>query len=114
MPFGSIQSVMVERPLGDDGAPSRRINLRMVDGAAIPLDCWISVGCRRSHPDGIADRFAASLGHNAEETCSADVSTLVAAGKMIEAIKVLRETEGLSLTDAKAHVDALRQTASSR
>lgn len=113
MPFGSIQSVMVERPLGDDGTPSRRVNLRMVDGAAIPL----TVGY---HSDGdgailkVADRIRVVLGHHAEATRSADVSTLVAAGKMIEAIKVLREAEGLTLTDAKQRVDELRQKASSR
>jgi len=113
VPFGAIQSVMVERPLGDDGAPSRRINLRMVNGAAIPL----TVGYQ-SDVDGailkVADRIRAVLGHNAQETRSADVSTLVAAGKMIEAIKVLRETEGLTLTDAKQRVDDLRRKASSR
>ena len=113
MPFSAIQSVMVERPLGDDGAPSRRVNLRLVDGAAIPL----TVGYH-SDADGailkVADRIRAILGHNAEETRSDDVAALVAAGKTIDAIKVLRETEGLSLTDAKQRVDELRQKASSR
>lgn len=113
MPFGAIKSVMVERPLGDDGTPSRRINLRMVDGAAIPL----TVGYRPDS-DGeilrVADRIRVVLGHNAEETRADDVATLIASGKTIEAIKILRETEGLSLTDAKHRVDDLRRKASSR
>jgi hypothetical protein len=113
MPFGAIQSVMVERPIGDDGTPSRRINLRMADGAGVPL----TVGYRPDSDGAIvrtADRIRALLGHQAEETRSADISTLIAAGKTIEAIKVLRETEGLSLTDAKQRVDEIRRKASSR
>jgi hypothetical protein len=113
MPFGAIQSVMVERPIGDDGTPSRRINLRMMDGATVPL----TVGYRPDS-DGeiltVADRIRVVLGHNAEETRSDDVASLIAAGKTIEAIKILRETEGLSLTDAKQRVDELRRKASSR
>src|SRR5688572_23432591 len=31
IPFAAIQSVMVERPIGDDGTPSRRIVLRTTD-----------------------------------------------------------------------------------
>lgn len=113
IPFGAIQSVMVERPIGDDGTPSRRINLRMMDGATVPL----TVGYRPDS-DGeiltVADRIRVVLGHNAEETRSDDVASLIAAGKTIDAIKILRETEGLSLTDAKQRVDELRRKASSR
>lgn len=113
LPFGAIQSVMVERPIGDDGTPSRRINLRTMDGAAVPL----TVGYRPDS-DGeilrVADRIRVVLGHNAEEMRADDVATLIAAGRTVEAIKVLRETEGLSLTDAKQRVDELRRKASSR
>jgi hypothetical protein len=113
IPFGAIQSVMVERPLGDDGTPSRRINLRTADGSGIPL----TVGYRPDS-DGailkIADQIRAVLRHTAGEARSDDVPALVAAGKTIEAIKILRETEGLSLTDAKQRVDDLRRKASSR
>jgi hypothetical protein len=119
MPFGGIQSVMVERPLGDEGTPSRRINLRTVDGAEIPL----TVGYQTDSDGAIlktADQIRALLGHKAEELRSsdqrhlADVSTLVAAGRMIEAIKVMREAEGISLTDAKQLVDQLHRQSAAR
>lgn len=113
MPFGAIQSVMVERPIGDDGTPSRRINLRMTDGAAIPL----TVAYRPDSDGAIlntAERIRVVLGHKADETRPDDVASLIAAGKTIEAIKIVRETEGLSLTDAKQRVDELRRKASSR
>ena len=110
---------MVERPLGDEGTPSRRINLRTVDGAEIPL----TVGYQTDSDGAIlktADQIRALLGQKAEEQHSsdqghlADVSTLVAAGKMIEAIKVLREAEGISLTDAKQRVDELHRRSAAR
>ena len=119
IPFGAIQSVVVERPLGDEGTPSRRINLRTVDGTGIPL----TVGYQTDSDGAIlrtADQIRALLGHKAEETHSsdqrhlADVSTLVASGKMIEAIKVLREAEGISLTDAKQRVDELHRRSAVR
>jgi len=119
IPFGTIRSVMVERPLGDDGTPSRRISLRTMDGAGIP----VTVGYQPDSEGAIlktADQIRAVLGHKAEERHSSDqshlvdVSTLVAAGKMIEAIKVLRESEGISLTEAKRRVDDLKRKASSR
>jgi len=113
MAFGAIQSVMVERPIGDDGTPSRRINLRMMDGATVPL----TVGYRPDSDGEIlraAGKIRVVLGHKAEETRSDDVASLIAAGKTIDAIKILREAEGLSLTDAKQRVDELRRKASSR
>ena len=119
MPFGAIQSVMVERPLGDEGTPSRRISLRTVDGAGIPL----TVGYQTDSDGTIlktADQIRALLGQKAEETHSsdqrhvADVSTLVASGRMIEAIKVLKEAEGISLTDAKQRVDELHRRSAVR
>jgi ribosomal protein L7/L12 len=67
-----------------------------------------------------ADQIRALLGHKAEETHSsdqrhlADISTLVASGKMIEAIKVLREAEGIGLTDAKQRVDELHRRRAAR
>lgn len=118
IPFGAIQSVMVERPLGDDGAPSRRINLRTVDGTGIAL----TVGYQSDGDGAIlktADQIRALIGNKADEKRPderrlTDVSALVAAGKMIEAIKVLREAEGISLTEAKQRVDEIKRKASSR
>ena len=106
IPFGSIQSVLVERPMGDEGTPSRRITLRTTDGQEIP----ITVGYR-SDADGtvlqIASRIRVVLGHDADATHVHNVHALVAAGKIIDAIRVLREEEGLSLLDAKRRVDEI-------
>ncbi|HVQ14379.1 MAG TPA: hypothetical protein VMS40_12345 [Vicinamibacterales bacterium] len=113
IPFSEIQSVQVERPIGDTGTPSRRITLKTKDGSLVPL----TVGYRPDADDAIvkiADRIRALLGHDVEATARQDLEDLIAAGKTIEAIKVLRETQGLSLTDAKQRVDDLRRKASSR
>jgi hypothetical protein len=113
IPFSDIQSVMVERPLGDTGTPSRRVVLKTRDGAMVPL----TVGYQ---PDGddailkIADRIRALVGHDVAATSRHDLEALIAGGRTIEAIRVLREREGLSLTDAKQRVEELRRKASSR
>lgn len=106
MPFNSIQSVLVERPIGDEGTPSRRVTLRTTSGDEIPM----TVGYR---PDGddaivrIAERIRVVLGHEANTTHIDAVKTLIAAGRQIEAIKMLRESEGLTLTEAKQRVERI-------
>ena len=113
IPFSEIQSVQVERPIGDTGTPSRRVTLKTKDGSVVPL----TVGYRPDADDAIvkiADRIRALLGHDAEATAQQDLEDLIAAGKTIDAIRILRERDGLSLTDAKRRVDDLRRKASSR
>ena len=113
IPFSEIQSVQVERPIGDTGTPSRRVTLKTKDGSVVPL----TVGYRPDADDAIvkiADRIRALLGHDAEATAQQDLEGLIAAGKTIDAIRILRERDGLSLTDAKQRVDDLRRKASSR
>jgi hypothetical protein len=109
IPFNSIQSVLVERPIGDDGTPSRRILLKTASGEDIP----ITVGYRPD-ADGevlhIASRIRALLGHDSGATHMDNVRALIAAGKTIDAIRVLREEEGLSLLDAKRRIDELTQS----
>jgi hypothetical protein len=113
IPFGSIQSVLVERPIGDDGTPSRRITLQTVGGEEIP----ITVGYRPDR-DGvvleIASRIRALLGHETSATHMPTVKALLAAGKTFDAIRVLREEEGLSLTAAKRRVEDLVSARESR
>jgi hypothetical protein len=107
-PFNAIQSVLVERPIGDDGTPSRRIVLKTMDGE-IP----ITVGYR---PDGdggvlhIASRIRALLGHDTGAPHMDNVRALITAGRTIDAVRVLREEEGLSLVDAKRRVEELTQS----
>ena len=109
MPFKAIQSVLVERPIGDEGTPSRRIVLKTMDGDDIP----ITVGYRPD-ADGavlhIAGRIRALLGHQESGGHMHTVQALLAAGKTIDAIRVLREEEGLSLLDAKRRVEELTQS----
>ena len=111
LPFASIQSVRVERPIGDDGTPSRRITLRTTAGEEIP----ITVGYRPD-ADGtvlqIASRIRGLLGHDADATHMQNVRALIAGGRIIDAIRVLREEEGLSLLEAKRRVDDLTRSSS--
>ena len=111
LPFASIQSVLVERPIGDDGTPSRRITLRTTAGEEIP----ITVGYRPD-ADGtvlqIASRIRGLLGHDADATHMQNVRALIAGGRIIDAIRVLREEEGLSLVEAKRRVDDLTRSSS--
>ena len=109
IPFGSVQSVLVERPVGDDGTPSRRIALKTIAGEDIPM----TVGYRPD-ADGavvhIASRIRVILGHDSRATHVDNVLALMAAGKTIDAIRILREEEGLSLLDAKRRIEELTQS----
>jgi hypothetical protein len=109
IPFGSVQSVLVERPIGDDGTPSRRIVMKTSTGEDIPM----TVGYRPD-ADGallhIASRIRALLGHGTGAMHLDNVRALIAAGKIIDAIRILREEEGLSLLDAKRRIEELTQS----
>jgi len=109
IPFGAVQSVLVERPIGDDGTPSRRIVLKTIAGEDIPM----TVGYRPD-ADGavvhIASRIRVILGHDSRATHVDNVLALMAAGKTIDAIRILREEEGLSLLDAKRRIEELTQS----
>ena len=106
IPFAAVQSVHAERPLGDDGTPSRRVIFRTTDGSEIPL----TVGYQPD-PNGevlkIAERIRVVLGHSSEQAPMQEVERLVSSGKKLEAIRVLREEQDLSLTEAKQRVDEL-------
>lgn len=111
IPFGSVQSVIVERPIGDDGTPSRRITLKTKDGEVIPL----TIGYRPDADGAVvqtASRIRGLLGHEADATHMHNVKALVADGRVIDAIRVLREEEGLSLLDAKRRVEELTRSLS--
>jgi ribosomal protein L7/L12 len=53
----------------------------------------------------IASRLRALLGHETGATHMHNVRALVAAGKTLDAIRVLREEAGMSLVDAKRRVE---------
>ena len=104
--FADVRHVAIEVPIGDDGVPSRRVVLHMHDGAMIP----VTVGYR---PDGdghianAAEALRALLGHQAKPSAEEVVRALLASGRKIDAVKVLVEQEQLSLSEAKARIDAL-------
>jgi len=104
--FADVRHVAIEVPIGDNGVPSRRIVLHLIDGSMIP----VTVGYR---PDGdnhianAAESIRALIGHDTKPPVDDVVRALVASGRKIDAVKVLVEEEKLSLTEAKARLDAL-------
>jgi len=106
LPFDEVKDVMLESPIGDGGIPSRRITLRLKDGRVLPLRSNYAT----DHDDGlvkIAEQIRSALGRPSKPAPGDEIAALLAQGKVIEAIKELRRTRGLSLVDAKREVDAL-------
>lgn len=104
--FADVRHVAIEVPIGDDGVPSRRVVLHMHDGSMIP----VTVGYRPdgdSHIVNAAEELRALLGHQAKPPADETVRALLASGRKIDAVKVLVEQEQLSLSEAKARIDAL-------
>ena len=54
--FAEVRSVLIDVPIGDEGVPSRRIVMQMVDGSTIP----VTVGYRPDHGD-VMSNVAAEL-----------------------------------------------------
>ncbi len=104
--FEDVDVVFADRPLGDTGIPSRRIVLRTKDGQTVPLTQGYAPDV-----DGAilasSERIAAMLGPGSSAPAGI-AAALVAAGRTLEAITHLRETQGLSLDAAKREVDRLR------
>jgi hypothetical protein len=101
--FSDIRSVSLQRPMGDDGTPSRRIIITTTSGVEVP----VTIGYAADPDEAVvqvADLIRAVVGLKQDGTPSKEIETLIAEGRTIEAIKRLRET-GSSLTDAKRRVD---------
>jgi hypothetical protein len=108
--FDDVVAVSIERTLGDEGIPSRRILLLLRDRSAIPL----TVGYRTDADDRIlklASEFRDYLGLRESAGPRDDARDLARGGSKLAAIRLLVESEGLSLRDAKARVDAFRSEA---
>ena len=106
LPFDQVNAVAVQTPIGDDGTPSRRIAF-MTEEGELP----ISVAYAPDPDDeclAIADQLRGALGHAAGPGIAVNVRALVAAGRTMDAIRQLRQEQGLSLEDAKRQVDELR------
>jgi len=105
--FEDVKSIVAERPLGDDGIPSRRIVLHTRDGRTIP----VTVGYSQ---DGggdmlrIAEQIGLMVGSGGGKPSDA-LQSLIDAGQIIDAVKLLRETRGLTITEAKAEIEAMKK-----
>lgn len=106
-PFADVRHVSVEQPIGDTGVPSRRVCLHLADGSLLP----ITVGYQSDGDEQIskaAEKLRAVLGQR-PPTPAESVRILIAQGRTVEAIKILVEREGLSLSEAKDRVDQIRR-----
>lgn len=102
--FDDIRAVYAERSIGDSRVPSRRLVICTRNGETIPL----TAGYRPDADQVIlraSEQMRAVLG---QHPASGDTAkAMVMAGRIMEAIAFLRESEGLSLIDAKRRIDAL-------
>jgi hypothetical protein len=106
--FDAVTDVRVETPVGDEGVPSRRIVLD-VAGARRPLP--LTVGFAPDYGDAtllIARRIREALGRARDDAPADAAAKLARMGRTIEAIKLLRQDEDLSLAEAKRRVDEMR------
>ena len=104
--FTDVRYVAIEVPIGDEGIPSRRIVLHMHDGSMMPLTAGYRVD-GDNHIVQAAESVRSLLGHTPKPTPDEVVRALLASGRNVDAVKILVEEEKLSLSDAKARLDAL-------
>jgi len=104
--FDEVKDVLVERPIGDHGVPSRRIVLRLADRSTHPLRAAF-VPDVSDETLRIAERIRAALGRPVRPAVPESVQSLLEQGRRIEAVKLLREESDLSLADAVNQVDEL-------
>ena len=102
--FSDILDVAVESTSGADGGGTYRVALRTKDGT-IPLTEAYAGGADRWRPT--VARIRKILGHASKRPADVDMDSLMDQGRKIDAIRQLRETEGLSLTQAKAKVESV-------
>lgn len=101
--FDDIIDVAMESMNTSDGRGTYRVALRTPDGS-IPLTETYS-----GHVDDwreLAGRIRTIVGLAGERAADGDTDALLAQGRKIDAIRQLRETEGLDMTPARARVEA--------
>ena len=105
LPFSEIENVVLQTQMGDHaGTPSRRIVLQTVKG-----DILLTIGYKPdTRLDATAQRIRDVLTMPQETLTSDSIAALVKSGRTIEAVRMLRDAEGLSLTQAKARVDSMK------
>ena len=104
-PFSGVKHVSVDVPIGDQGIPSRRVVLHLADGTLLP----VTVGYKPDVDGAIsrtAETLRVTLGHR-PPTMEDSVRWLISQGRTIDAVTLLREKEGVSLTEAKRRVEQI-------
>jgi len=107
-PFSGVNHVSVQVPIGDRGIPSRRVVLHLADGTLLP----VTIGYRPDVDGSIsrtAEALRVTLGHR-PPTTEDSVRLLISQGRTIDAVTLLRERGGMSLTEAKRRVEQIMES----
>lgn len=106
LPFSQVKGVVSERPIGDDSS-MRRVVLHTDQG-----DVPVTMAYLPDHHDvalGLALKIRLMIGlDDAGTDVPEEVRKLVAGGRTIEAMRMLRKKRGVSLRDAQETVRRLR------
>lgn len=104
--FGDITGVELQSMSGGKAVPSYRIMLRARSGD-VPMTRGYSGGPKKWQP--IAERIQAIMGESTDGTpLDSGIEGLVRDGRIIDAVRQLRDAEGLSLEDAKAEIERIK------
>lgn len=106
--FADILDVTMESIGANEGGGTYRVALRTRDGT-VPLTETYSGDAEYWRP--LMERLRDIVGLSGDRAADADTHALVEQGRIIDAVRQLRETEGLSITQAKSRVDAARREA---
>jgi hypothetical protein len=103
--FADVRAVLAEVPIGDDGIPSRRPCLLLADGRTLAM----AIAYVPDHGDAcvsLVERVRAVLAAGGAAPVD-EVVALAGSGRRLDAVRILREREGLSLTEARRRLDEL-------
>lgn len=106
--FADILDVTMESIGANEGGGTYRVALRTRDGT-VPLTETYSRDAEYWRP--LVERLRDIVGLSGDRATDADAQSLLEQGRIVNAVRQLRETEGLSVTEAKARVDAARSEA---
>jgi hypothetical protein len=108
VPFSSVVRILVSVPIGDQGhPPNRQIILKLKEGVLpLTLTTTTDVDDVQLH---LAERLRQFMGEDPRDPAAASIEEAIAAGQIIQAVKLLREQEGMSLTEAKLRVSEIEE-----
>lgn len=106
--FSDILDVTLESIGTHEGSGTYRVALRTAD-RTVPLTETYSGKPDRWRPT--IDRIRTIVGLKDPRPTDADTDSLVSQGRFVDAVRQLRETEGLDIAQARARADAARSRA---